>query len=135
MKKLSDFKDAQGIEVASKVLAVIMDMLADKRNLALNGETNAIRMFTAFMANSPDKMREIFAILSEKDVREYHCNGAEAMANMLLLANDPSLWAFLPCRVRRGMRIPLALFRRVPRNKQCGSIYAVCRCTLQNVSA
>jgi CHASE3 domain sensor protein len=89
MKKLSDFKDAAGIVVASKVLAVIMDMLSDKKNFELKGEENVVKMFTAFMANSPDKMREIFAILSEKDVSDYHCDGAEAMANMLMLANDP----------------------------------------------
>ena len=77
MKKLSDFKDTQGIVVASKVLAVIMDILSDKRNLAMNGEQNAIKMFTAFMEHSPDKMREIFAILSEKEVKDYHCDGAE----------------------------------------------------------
>ena len=89
MKKLSDFKDTQGIVVASKVLAVIMDILSDHRNLAMNGEQSAIKMFTAFMEHSPSKMREIFAILSEKEINEYHCDGAEAMANMLLLANDP----------------------------------------------
>ena len=89
MKKLSDFKDGTGIVVASKVLAVIMDILSDQRNMAQQGETNTLKMFTAFMANSPDKMREIFAILSERDVEDYHCNGAEAMANMLILANDP----------------------------------------------
>lgn len=89
MKKLSDFKDSEGIVVASKVLAVIVEMLSDKRNFAMNGEKNPIQMFSAFMANSPDKMKEIFAILSEKRPGEYHCNGAEALTNMLLLANDP----------------------------------------------
>ena len=89
MKKLSDFKDGEGIVAASKVLSCIMDILADKRNLAQQGEKNAVKLFTAFMANSPDKMQEIFAILSEEDPENYHCDGAEAMANMLLLANDP----------------------------------------------
>lgn len=89
MKKLSDFKDGAGIVVASKVLSVIMDILSDQRNMKQQGETNTIKMFTAFMGNSPEKMREIFAVLSEKEVEEYHCDGAEAMANMLILANDP----------------------------------------------
>ena len=89
MKKLSDFKDRDGIVVASRVLGVIMDMLSDQRNLAQRNEESPIKMFTAFMEHSPDKMREIFAILSEEDPTEYHCDGAEAMVNMLLLANDP----------------------------------------------
>ena len=102
MKKLSDFKDSQGIVVASKVLAVIMEMLSDSRNLALKDEKNAIKMFTAFMANSPDKMREIFAILSEQDVGNYHCNGAEAMTNMLLLANDPIVVGLFTLQSQKG---------------------------------
>lgn len=89
MKKLSDFKDGKGIEIAARVLAVVMDILSDQRNLAMKGETNAVKMFSAFMENSPDKMKDIFAILSEKEPAEYHCDGAEALANMLLLANDP----------------------------------------------
>ena len=102
MKKLSDFKDEKGIEVASSVLAVIMDILTDERNLAMRGETNAIKMFTTFMANSPDKMRRIFAILSETDEKKYHCNGAEAMANMLLLANDPIIVGLFTLQGQKG---------------------------------
>jgi hypothetical protein len=102
MKKLSDFKDTQGIVVASKVLSVIMDILSDHRNLAMNGERSAIKMFTAFMEHSPSKMREIFAILSEKEINEYHCDGAEAMANMLLLANDPIVVGLFTLQSQKG---------------------------------
>lgn len=102
MKKLSDFKDSQGIVVASRVLAVIMEILSDSRNLALKDEKNAIKMFTAFMANSPEKMREIFAILSEVDAKDYHCNGAEAMTNMLLLANDPIVVGLFTLQSQKG---------------------------------
>ena len=89
MKKLSDFKDEKGIEIASDVLSVIMEMLADERNRTQQGEKNRFKMFTAFMRNTPEKMMEIFAILSEQDVKNYHCDGAEAMTNTLILANDP----------------------------------------------
>ena len=89
MKKLYDFKDDNGIEIASDVLSVIMEMLADERNRAQQGEKNRFKMFTAFMRNTPEKMREIFAILSEEDVKSYHCDGADAMTNMMILANDP----------------------------------------------
>ena len=89
MKKLSDFKDEKGIEIASDVLSVIMEMLADERNRAQQGEKNRFKMFTAFMRNTPDKMKEIFAILSEQGAKTYHCDGAEAMTNMMILANDP----------------------------------------------
>ena len=89
MKKLSDFKGVDGIVIGAKVLGVVMEMLADQRNLAQKDEKSTLKMFTSFMENSPDKMLEIFAILSEVEPGEYVCDGAQAMANMLLLANDP----------------------------------------------
>lgn len=102
MKKLSDFKDEKGIEIASEVLSVIMEMLADERNRAQNGEKNRFKMFTAFMKNSPDKMKEIFAILSEKDAKSYHCDGADAMTNMMILANDPIILGLFLSQSQKG---------------------------------
>lgn len=89
MKKLSDFKGTEGIVIAAQVLGVIMTMLAKEENRALEGESSPLKMFSGFMQNSPAEMKEIFAILSERDVKEYDCDGAEAMLNMLILANDP----------------------------------------------
>lgn len=101
MRKLSDFKDGKGIEIAAKVLAVIMDILSDQRNLAQKNETNAVKMFSSFMENSPEKMKEIFAILSEADPMKYHCDGAEALTNMLLLANDPVIISLFTSQSQR----------------------------------
>jgi hypothetical protein len=91
MKKLSDFKDERGIEIAAEVLGVIMEILADQRNKEAEQETVPIRMFTTFLKNSPAQMRRIFAILSEEKPEAYHCDGSQAMMNMMLLANDPVL--------------------------------------------
>lgn len=89
MKKLSDFKDEKGIEIAADVLSVILEILSDEKNRAQKNEKRPVKMFSAFMKNTPEKMKEIFAILSEIDPAEYACDGAEAMTNMLILANDP----------------------------------------------
>ena len=89
MKKPSDFKGEKGIEVAADVLEVCLDILADKKNMEQKNEKQPIKMFSSFMKNSPENMKKIFAILSEIDPAEYDCDAAEAMTNMLLLANDP----------------------------------------------
>ena len=91
MKKLSDFKDEKGIEIAARILAIIMDILANKKNANQATAKTPLAMFSAFMQNSPEEMKKIFAILSEKDENNYTCNGAEAMTNMLILANDSIL--------------------------------------------
>ena len=78
-----------------------MEMLKDQRNMALKDETSKHKMFASFMENSPGKMMEIFAILSEKDPAEYECDGAEAMTNMLLLANDPVIISLFTSQGRK----------------------------------
>lgn len=88
MKKLSDFKGDQGIAVAAEVFGLILEIVSDPKNAAHKG-SSPFAMFTAFMKNAPDKMRQIFAVLSEKDPEKYSCDGAEAMMNMAILANDP----------------------------------------------
>lgn len=102
MKKLSDFKDAKGIEIAAKVLTVIMEILANKNNAKQSGAKTPLSMFSAFMQNSPEEMLKIFAILSEEDEDTYTCNGAEAMSNMILLANDPILIGLFISQSRTG---------------------------------
>lgn len=102
MKKLSDFKDNKGIEIASDVLSVIMEILSDSKNFAQSKEKNPFKMFTAFMKNSPEKMKEIFAILSEVEPKDYHCDGAEAMTNMLIIANDPIVVGLFTSQSRKG---------------------------------
>lgn len=88
MKKLSDFKNEEGIEVAARVLSVVMEIFANKNNWKKRECKNPLEMFATFMSNSPKQMMKIFAILSEKDENTYSCDGAEAMTNMLILAND-----------------------------------------------
>lgn len=89
MKKLSDFKGRDGIIVASKLTGIIMTILANKVNHDLKNETNPLKLFTAFTENNPDEMMEIFAILCEKDPKNYNPDGSEAMTNLLMLAADP----------------------------------------------
>ena len=99
---LSDFKDEKAICVAADVLSVIMEIFSKKENLKMRGEKNPLKMFSAFMANSPAEMKKIFAILSEKDPETYHCDGAEALTNMLILANDSVLVLLFTSQSRTG---------------------------------
>lgn len=102
MKRLSDFEGEKGIEIAAKVLGIIMEMMADTRNQQQKEEKNPLKMFSAFMANSPKKMMEIFAVLSETPINKYEVDGAEAMKNMLILANDPLVVGLFISQGRSG---------------------------------
>lgn len=102
MKKLSDFKDEKGIEVAAKILSIVMEMLSEKKNLEQKNAGTTLEMFSAFMANSPNEMMRIFAILSEQDEESYHCDGSEAIMNMMVLANDPIIISLFISQSRKG---------------------------------
>lgn len=101
MKKLSDFKDEKGIVVASQILSIVMEILTNKENLAQSGKSPAV-MFGEFMKNSPNEMKKIFAVLSEEDPESYHCDGTEAILNMMVLANDPVILNLFISQGRTG---------------------------------
>lgn len=101
MKRLQDFEGNEAIITAAKVLGVIIEILKDPRNAEMKGEENGVTLFTAFMQNSPEKMREIFAILSEKEPAEYTCNGTEAIFNMMVLANDPIIMSLFTAQSQK----------------------------------
>ena len=102
IKKLSDFKDAKAIEVAANVLSVIGEMFANSENLKQKNAKSTMEMFSAFMANSPECMRKIFAILSDEDPKTYKCYGSQAIMNMMVLVNDPIIVSLFTSQSQTG---------------------------------
>ncbi len=91
MKKLSDFKDEKAIVIVAQLLEPIMTILANPENGKFKGEQNGLKMFSGFLANSPKAMMQIFAILSEQDAETYHCDGVDAVTNLMTLVSDDRL--------------------------------------------
>ena len=91
MKKLSDFNDESAIVVVAKLIDPVMVILTNPDNKKFKGEKSSVKMFSGFLANSPKAMMEIFAILSEQDVENYHCDGAEVAKNLITLVADDRL--------------------------------------------
>lgn len=102
MKQLKEFEGAKGIVIASRVLTIMIDLLKDPRNYAMNGETDRMKIFGTFMENSPDQMMRLFAILSEENPETFTCNAQDAMINMMKLANDPVMMSLFISQGRRG---------------------------------
>ena len=102
MKKLSDFKDEKAIVVVAQLLEPIMTIVTNPENCKFKDEQNGFKMFSGFLANSPKAMMQIFAILSEQDPASYHCDGAEAMTNILIMANDPIIMGLFLSQSQTG---------------------------------
>lgn len=91
MKKLSDFKNEDGVLVISKLLHPIFRIVQKIGETARPENMKAMEFVSLMLEASPKDVIEIFAILSETPVEEYECNGASIMANALILASDKEL--------------------------------------------
>ena len=102
MKKLSDFKDEQAIVVVAQLLEPIMTILTNPENRKFKDEQSGFKMFSGFLANSPQAMMQVFAILSEKDPENYHCDAIEVTQNLMTLVSDSRLFELFTSQGQTG---------------------------------
>lgn len=91
MKRLSEFENEQGVIVVAKLLQPIARIVANASKI--DREKSAIEFVGSMLENNPRDTMEIFAILSETPVEEYHCNGASLLGDTVKLASDKELMA------------------------------------------
>lgn len=91
MKKLSDFKDERAVAVVAQLLEPIVAIVTNPDNIKFKDEKNGFKMFSKFLENSPKAMMQIFAVLSESDGENYHCDGVEVTKNLMTLVSDRRL--------------------------------------------
>ena len=91
MKRLSEFKNEEGVRVIAKLLQPVFRIGQKVKDIPRPVGMTAIELVSIWLENCPEDVIEIFAILSETPVEEYECNGASIMANTLKLASDTEL--------------------------------------------
>ena len=88
MKRLSEFKNEEGIVVVARLLQPIFRIVA---GMEKPDGMSSIEYVSKMLEKNPKDVMEIFAILSEVPVEEYSCNGASVMMDALKLASDKEL--------------------------------------------
>lgn len=91
MKKLSEFKNEEGVIIISKLLQPVFRIIQKVHDMERPDGMTAMDFVSMMLEASPKDVIEIFAILSETPVDEYECNGASIMANAIILASDKEL--------------------------------------------
>lgn len=91
MKKLSEFKNEEGVRVIARLLQPIFRIVQKVKDIPRPEGMTAMELVSIWLEKCPADIIEIFAILSETPVEEYECNGASIMANALKLASDTEL--------------------------------------------
>lgn len=91
MKKLSEFKNEDGVVVIAKLLHPISRIVQSAKDSPRPEGMTAMEFLSMMLEKSPKDVIEIFAILNEKPVETYECNGASIMMDTLTLASDAEL--------------------------------------------
>ena len=91
MKRLSEFKNEDGVIVVAKLLQPIFRIVQAMKDEKRPDNMTAMDFVAAMLAKSPKDVVEIFAILSETPVEEYNCSGASILADTIALVSDREL--------------------------------------------
>lgn len=113
MKKLSEFKDDEAMDVLAEILEPASNLIGNANfKLAIRGDKNngikpnrlqAIRV--AIKENRTDVVR-IMAILSEKPLEEFHYNLLTLPKMMLDIFNDKELIDFFSYQSEKDLQTP-----------------------------
>ena len=88
--KLSEFKDEKAIEVVAKLLVPIGNIAKNRNTAAAKGGTK-LEFASAMLQNNPSEVKDMLAILADRDPAEYHCSAASVLVDLLDMLNDPEL--------------------------------------------
>lgn len=88
--KLSEFENEKGVEVVAKLLVPIGNIVSNRDNAKARGGTK-LEFVSAMLANNPRDVMDMLAILDEKDPKEYHCNAATVIFDVMNMLADEEL--------------------------------------------
>lgn len=89
--KLSEFKGDKAMEVVGKLLLPVTNIAANKEVLKALRKGGLPMMLSAALINTPKDVKELLAILNDKPVEEYECDGATILADVFALFTDEAL--------------------------------------------
>lgn len=91
MKKLSEYKDEEALDILADLIEPVVRVFSDETIInALRGGNRPAAIKNAIKSHKQDVM-EILAILEGVPVAEYHCNVLTLPAKLIELLNDDEL--------------------------------------------
>ena len=100
MKRLSDFKGEEAIEVLADIMIPLSTIFADPKlkDLGKDKKKTIAEMIQPMIKNHKKELIQILARLNEQDVEEYKANMSllTLPADILALVNDPEVQSLFP---------------------------------------
>lgn len=90
MKKLADFKDEKGLEVAAALMEPLGKIAANSANVDAKGKT-LFEFASALLKNSPEEVKAMLAILSDEPVDDFHYTAGTVFAGISAMLTDPDI--------------------------------------------
>lgn len=100
MKRLSEFKDLDGIRLISKLMLPIGRIVQNKEVASARAAAKAegrdlsmLELAGVMLESGAQDIMSMLALLNEEDPADYHCNAATVMADVLTMFGDPDMQA------------------------------------------
>lgn len=90
MKKLSDFQGEEAFRLVADLLIPIGNM-ATSPAVKNRGNQTPIEFVSNLLKTNAEDMKTIFAILNEKDPKEYECSAVSILTDAVMIFSDPVL--------------------------------------------
>lgn len=94
MRKLSEYKDKEAIELLANMLEPTAKIFGDKEISRQMVGGNKIKAIQLALKRYPDAVIELLAVLEGVPVNEYHCNIVSLPQVLLAVINDEDLSGF-----------------------------------------
>lgn len=100
MQRLSEFKDIDGIRLVSRLMLPIGRIVQNKQvkdmrtAAAKEGrDLTMLELASAMLEHGAGDVLEMLALLNREEPKEYHCNAATVLADVMQMFADPDLQA------------------------------------------
>ena len=88
--RLSDFKDEKAIEVVADLIDPI-SVIAQEVKKTKKDDMSVAQIVAIALKNCKKEAMQMFAVLNDIPVEEYHCTGVTILSDMIQMFSDPQL--------------------------------------------
>ena len=103
MKKLSEYKDGEALDIIADILEPIVAMTKNEKFMKIvdNKEASRLEKVQVALRECKPEIKWMLAVLNRVPVEEYHCSIASLMADAATLFSDEDFMGFFESQSRK----------------------------------
>ena len=104
MKKLSEYKDEEALDLLADVLEPVADIMADDAVKEAWATGNRLKVAKATIKGHKAQVMEVLAVMEGVPVSEYHCNVFTLPMRVIEVLNDEALLSVFTSQAQEMMQ-------------------------------